>query len=138
MFPLLLLPFPCSHCSCKIQPRIEKSTELLSRFCHNQYMCERSCFSGVRLFATPWTVAGQALLSMGLPHKNTGVGGHALLSTQVSNPCLLRLLHQQMVSFTEPSGKPNQRHMHTLMEKYLYQGKFFLSIFFWEEKKNFL
>ena len=29
--------------------------------------------SGVRLFATPWTVAYQVPLSMGFPGRNTGV-----------------------------------------------------------------
>ena len=29
---------------------------------------------------TPWTVAHQAPLSMGVPGKNTGVGCHALLN----------------------------------------------------------
>ena len=51
-------------------------------------------------FATPWTVAHQAPLSMGFPGKNTGVGYHFLLwgicPTQGSSPCLLqfrRILH---------------------------------------------
>ena len=35
--------------------------------------------SRVWLFATPWTVAHQAPLSMGFPSKNTGVGCHFLL-----------------------------------------------------------
>ena len=39
MFPPLLLPFPCSHPSHKIQLRIEKSTEL-SGFSHWRHMCE--------------------------------------------------------------------------------------------------
>ena len=34
--------------------------------------------SHVWLFVTPWTVAQQALLSMGFPGKNTGEGCHAL------------------------------------------------------------
>ena len=58
--------------------------------------------SRVRLFATPWTVARQAPLSMGFarllcpwdsPGKNTGMGCHFLLQgifpTQESNPGLL-------------------------------------------------
>ena len=61
----------------------------------------RSCLTG-----TPWTVAHQAPLSMGiLPGKNTGVGCHALLQgifpTQMLNPglppyrqILYRLSHQ--------------------------------------------
>ena len=31
--------------------------------------CEQSCFSRVRLFATPWTVASQVLLSMGFSRQ---------------------------------------------------------------------
>ena len=41
-------------------------------------MCVLSCFSHVWLFATLWTVAHQAPLSMGVSGKNTGVGCHAL------------------------------------------------------------
>ena len=46
-----------------------------------------------RLFATPWTVARQALLPMDSPGKNTGVSCHFLLQgifpTQESNLGLL-------------------------------------------------
>ena len=35
-------------------------------------------FSCVQLLATPWTGACHALLSRGLPSKNTGVGCHFL------------------------------------------------------------
>ena len=60
-------------------------------------------FSCVQIFATLWTVALQAPLSMGFlpdsPGKNTGVGCHFFLQgiflTQGSNPCLLHLLHWQ-------------------------------------------
>ena len=49
--------------------------------------------SRVRLFATPWTVAYQASLSMGFFSKGTGVGCQFLLQgiflTQGSNPGLL-------------------------------------------------
>ena len=38
-----------------------------------------SRFSCVQLFATLWTVARQAALSIGSPGKNTGVDCHALL-----------------------------------------------------------
>ena len=52
-------------------------------------LCMLSCFSCVQLFAAPKTVAHQAHLSMDLPGKNTGGGGHALLQgiflTQGSN-----------------------------------------------------
>ena len=53
--------------------------------------------SCIRLFATPWTVAHQALLSMEVFSKNTGVGCHFLsqgiFPIQGWNPCLLCLLH---------------------------------------------
>ena len=49
---------------------------------------------------TPWTVALQALLFMGFPSKNLGVGCYFLLQeiflTQGSNRCLLCLLHWQV------------------------------------------
>ena len=72
-------------------------------------MCVRSF---VWLLATPWTVARQAPLTMGLfSGKNTGVGCHFLLQeifpTQELNPCLLHLLHWQADSLPPvPSGKP--------------------------------
>ena len=44
----------------------------------------------VRLFLTPWTIASQALLSMGFPGKNIAVGCYFLLQgiflTQGANP----------------------------------------------------
>ena len=53
----------------------------------------------VWLFATPWTVAHQVLLSLGFSSKNTGVGCYVLLQgifpTQGLNPHLLCLLHWQ-------------------------------------------
>ena len=49
--------------------------------------------------ATSWTAASQALLSVGFPDNNTGVGCHLLLQdilpTQGSNP---HLLHWQVDS----------------------------------------
>ena len=60
--------------------------------------------SRVRLFATPWTVACPASLSMGFfPGKNTGMGCHSLLQgiflTQGSNSCLLCLLHCRWIRY---------------------------------------
>ena len=53
---------------------------------------EVNSLSRVWLFATPWTVAGQAPLSMGFSRKNSGVGCHFLLQgifpTQGLNPGL--------------------------------------------------
>ena len=69
-----------------------------------------SCFSCAWLFATPWTVASQAALSMGFSGKNTGVGSHSLLQgvflTQGSNLHLLCLLHSQAA--LGPARKPRQ------------------------------
>ena len=39
-----------------------------------QVACLLSLFSHGRLFATPWTVAHQALCAWDSPGKNTGVG----------------------------------------------------------------
>ena len=63
-----------------------------------------SCLSHVWLFATPWTVAFQAPLSMGFSRQEycCRMGYHALLQgifpTQGSNPQLLCLLHWQVGS----------------------------------------
>ena len=59
----------------------------------------------VQLFATLWTVARQAPLSMGFPRQHTGVGCHVLIQgiipTQGPNP------HLHLEFFThEPSGTP--------------------------------
>ena len=67
--------------------------------------------SRVRLFATPWTVAHQAPLSIGVSRQEYWAGCHFLLQgilpTQVSNLCLLGLLHWQVdPSLAEPSGSP--------------------------------
>ena len=67
------------------------STSLLSG------TCRLSCFSRVRLFVTPWTIAHRLLCPWDSPGKNIGVGCHALLQgicpTQGLNPRLLCLLH---------------------------------------------
>ena len=55
--------------------------------------------SHVQLFVTPWTVAHQAPLSMGLPQQEYWNGLHflpqSIFPTQGSNLRLLRLLHWQ-------------------------------------------
>ena len=52
--------------------------------------CMLTRFCCVRLFATLWTVARQASLSMGFSRQNTGVGSHTLFQgifpTQGLNP----------------------------------------------------
>ena len=51
-----------------------------------------SCFSHVQVFATLWTVAHQAPLSLGFSRQEYWSGLHALLQdiflTQGSNPCV--------------------------------------------------
>ena len=64
--------------------------------------------SHVRLFATPWTVACQALPSMEFSGKNTGVGSHSLLPgifpTQGSKPGLLHC--REMLYHNKLNSKP--------------------------------
>ena len=66
-----------------------------------------SRFSHVQFFATPWTVAHQASLSMGILQASTEVGWHGLLwgisLIQGLNSSLLYLLHRQALV---PHGKP--------------------------------
>ena len=52
-----------------------------------------SHFSHAQLFATPWTAACQALLSMGFPRQGVGCHLHlqGIFLTQGSNQSLLRL-----------------------------------------------
>ena len=72
--------------------------------------------SHAQLFATPWTVAHHAPLSMGFSSKNTGAGCHALpqriFLTQELNLHLLHLLHWQAgyLSLVTP-GKPQINHI---------------------------
>ena len=71
--------------------------------------CAQS-LSHVRLFATPWTVARQAPLSMGTsPGKNTGVGCHALPG-DLPNPGIEPMSPALQVDslLTELPGKPGK------------------------------
>ena len=67
-----------------------------------------SCFSRVRLFATPWAVAHQAICPWNSPGKNTGVGCHALLQgifpTQGCNPGFLHC--RQILYCVSYQGSP--------------------------------
>ena len=82
--------------------------------------------SCVRLFATPWTAAHQAYLTMDFPGKNTGICCHFLLQgifhTQGLNP---HLLPWQVGLFfflnTEPPGKPQ---IYIYVSIYLYISHF--------------
>ena len=76
-----------------------------------------SHFSCVRFIVTPWTVALQALLSMGFPRQEYQSGlpcppprdlpDAGICPTQGSNPCLLGLLHWPASSLPAvPPGKP--------------------------------
>ena len=71
--------------------------------CFCVYICMLSCFSHVRLFATPWTVATRLLCPWDSPVKNTGIGCPALLQgifpTQGSNPHLPWLLHCRQILY---------------------------------------
>ena len=65
----------------------------------------------VRLFATPWTVAFQAPLSMGFSRQYTGVEGHFLLQgifpTQGLNPGLSHC--RQTLYHLSHQGSPSQQ-----------------------------
>ena len=65
--------------------------------------CMQSRFSCVRHFATLWNVAHQALLSMGLSSKNTGICCHFCLQgiflTQGANLNLLYHLHCRRIPY---------------------------------------
>ena len=70
-----------------------------------------SCFSRVRLFATPCAIACQAPLSVGFSRQEYWSGllcpSPGIFLTQGSNPCLLSLLHCQAGSLPlVPPGKP--------------------------------
>ena len=72
-----------------------------------------SCFSCAQLFATLWTIAHQALLSMGLTRQEYCSGlpcpPPGIFPTQVSNPPLLCLPHWQTGSLPlVPPGKPSK------------------------------
>ena len=71
----------------------------MSHWIHLTCVCILSCFSHVRLFATPWTVAHQASQSRGFSRQSTRVGCHfqlqGILPAQESNVHLFHLLHWQ-------------------------------------------
>ena len=83
----------------KILVRVVKQKEIFdeSRYVKRDIKngCVLSCFSHVRLFATLWTIAYLALLSMWFSRQETGVGSHSILQriflTQGSNLSLLRV-----------------------------------------------
>ena len=85
--------------------------------CKKQRCCVLSGYIVSNCRATPWTIATRLLCPRDSPGKNTGVSCHFLLRglslTQGPNPCLLYLLHWQMILYhcatweaqnTNPSG----------------------------------
>ena len=58
---------------------------IFSKICY-LHACVQSCFSCVRLFVTPWTVACRLLCPWDFPGKNAGVGCHALLQGNTPDP----------------------------------------------------
>ena len=107
-------------------------------YIHACTYCVQS-LSHIWLFATSWTVAHQASLSMGFPGKNTGVCCHFLLPgiflTQGSNLRPQYLLHWQVNSLPlSHLGSPHA-HTHTSKEQVFpvgiatqhYFGKFIFS-----------
>ena len=66
---------------------------------HHNSVCVLSCFSRVRLCATPWTVACQAPLSMGFPRQENW-SGEAVLRWQrnrTGRPLSPRQIHQKNI-----------------------------------------
>ena len=88
----------CRHeVLCSFQPAVESITDHpleISSSLNCTCLCK---LSRIQLFATPWTVARQAHLSMGFPSEDTGADCHFLLQeifpTQGSNSHLLGLLN---------------------------------------------
>ena len=79
--------------------------------CNLRLTCMLSHFSGVRLFATLWTIALQAPLSMGFSREVCWSGLPCLppgdLPDPGINPCLFCLLHWQACSLPlVPPGRP--------------------------------
>ena len=75
-------------------------------------MCVPSLVSRVWLFATPWSVAHQASLSMGFSRQEHWNGLRYPLAGDLPNPgieCLLRLLHWQAGSLPlAPPARPGK------------------------------
>ena len=85
-----------------------------------------TCFSHVRLFATLWTVAHQAPLSMGILQARTGAGCHAFLQgifptrDRIRDSCLLRC--QVGSSPLAPLGKPHLYvKMKNILQEHIYK-----------------
>ena len=64
-----------------------------------------SCFSCVRLCATPWTAAYHAPPSMGFSDKSTGVGCHCLLRSRVLDIPKQRLYSELHIQVCHQANK---------------------------------
>ena len=100
----------------KSGPRISiaiffKDTQMFNKYvkrcsntCSTLYVCMLSCFSPRLILCNPMDCSLEVSCPWDSPGKNIGVGCCALLQgifpAQVSNPCLLHLLHWQCVFFT--------------------------------------
>ena len=86
----------------------------LSIYSYGQHVCMLSHFSSIQLFATLWTIAHQAPLSMGFSRQDYWSGLTCLpprdFLTQWSNPHLLSLLHWQSDSL--PWAQPGKLSLH--------------------------
>ena len=87
-------PWGCKRVGCDLETRQQQQESIyLPTYVISHQFSSVQLLSHVWLFATPWTVACQAPLSMEFPGKNAGVGCQFLLQeiflTQGLNPCLL-------------------------------------------------
>ena len=103
-------PLPRRGCSFLQQPPVTDTGPLQTPPSHNPPVaCTLSCFSHVRLFATLWTVACQAPLSMAFSRQEYWSELPCLPSGDLSNPGIepasLALLHRWILP--EPLGKPD-------------------------------
>ena len=101
---------PRRGCSFLQQPPVTDPGPLQTLPSHNPPVaCTLSCFSRVRLFATLWTVACQAAMSMAFSRQEYWSELPCLPSGDLSNPRIElaspALLHRQILP--EPPGKPD-------------------------------
>ena len=95
------------------EERSREGERLQQERCYNlTHVCLLSRFSHVQLSVTPWTVAHQAPLSMGIPQARilewvAVPSSRGSSPNQGSNPRILCLLYWQMGSLPlAPPGKP--------------------------------
>ena len=94
---------------------LEKNRIQRPRLDNVLYLCVRVELSRIQLFATPWSVAGQAPLSMEFSRQDTGVGCMPF-SRDLPNPGIEpRFLTLQADSLlSEPPGKPKNTEVGSL------------------------